>query len=240
LNGLLLLDKPAGMTSHDAVDAVRRKFGMRRVGHAGTLDPSATGLLLVLVGAATKRAGTFTAVGKSYRVVMRCGVRTDTGDLDGRLVARQTVGPCPSDDRLTAVLRGLTGVQEQVPPMFSAVRVRGRRLYEWARRGIAVPRAARLIEVHALRLLAVRWPDVELEIDCSKGTYVRTLCEAIGEQLGYPASVVSLRRIRCGVFCVEEAISWEAFRQAPGDVLAGWLRSGEDPAWARCTLPAVA
>lgn len=238
---MLLLDKPAGMTSHDVVDAVRRAFGIRRVGHAGTLDPAATGLLLVLIGQATKHAGSLIGASKSYHVVMRCGIRTDTGDLEGVVVERCAAVPPPTGEEVAAALRALTGPQQQTPPMFSAVRVGGRRLYEWARRGVAVPRASRAIVVHTLRLLEFRWPELMLEVDCSKGTYIRTLCEAIGRRLGYPATVVSLRRTRCGTFSVAAAIPWELFLRSSADALTAWVHHlGEDPAWARCSSSAAA
>ncbi len=239
LNGLLLMDKPSGMTSHDVVDAVRNRLGMRRVGHAGTLDPLATGLLVILVGSATKRAAELMNTTKSYCVTMRCGLRTDTGDLAGRVVEQVTQLPVVSEEQIRMALQEMIGVQQQVPPMFSAVRVGGRRLYEWARRGVEVDRAPRTIVVHDCRLVALRWPDIELSVECSKGTYVRTLCETIGRRLGVPAVVASLRRVRCGDFLVDEAKSWDQLMSASAQVVAQWLYVGEDRSWYRCAASAA-
>ncbi len=212
MDGVLVVDKPAGPTSHDMVDRARRAFGLRRVGHTGTLDPFATGVLPLCLGKATRLARFLGEGEKVYRATVRLGFATSTDDLTGVALSE------PREVRLDSgalrqVLDELVGTMEQVPPAFSARRVEGRRLYERARRGEAVPRTSRAVTVHALDLLQVEEDRVDLEVRCSPGTYVRALARDLGEKLGVGGHLSRLRRTRSGSFDLEQAV--------PGDEIAG-------------------
>ena len=201
--GLLLVDKPSGMTSHDAVDAVRRSLGTRRVGHAGTLDPMATGLLVVGVGRATRLLRYLGELPKTYAATGRLGEETDTLDADGEIVRT-----APVDVSLAEVERAcasLVGESMQTPPAHSAVKVGGRRLYEAARRGEVLEAPARPIRVDAFAVSAFDGRDLEARITCSGGTYVRVLVADVGRLLGCGAHLVGLRRTAIGSFRVEDA-----------------------------------
>lgn len=212
---MLNINKPAGCSSHDVVATVRRLVGDRRAGHTGTLDPSATGVLPVCVGRATRIARYLLHAEKAYRAVMRLGEVTDTQDATGRVL--QSHLPVQVDRRaLAEALRAFEGVIEQTPPMYSALKVGGVRLYELARRGLTVPRAARTVTVREIRLAApgIVDRDVTVEIVCSSGTYIRTLCADLGERLGCGAHLLRLERLRAGPFRIEEALTLEALAQA--------------------------
>ncbi|HKX34661.1 MAG TPA: tRNA pseudouridine(55) synthase TruB [Actinomycetota bacterium] len=201
--GLLLVDKPSGMTSHDAVDVVRRSLGTRRVGHAGTLDPMATGLLVVGVGRATRLLRYLGELPKTYAATGRLGEETDTLDADGEIVRT-----APVDVSLAEVERAcasLVGESMQTPPAHSAVKVGGRRLYEAARRGEVLEAPARPIRVDAFAVSAFDGRDLEAQITCSGGTYVRVLVADVGRSLGCGAHLVRLRRTAIGSFRVEDA-----------------------------------
>jgi tRNA pseudouridine55 synthase len=212
LSGILNIDKPRGMTSHDVVATVRRLIGLRAVGHTGSLDPDASGVLLLCIGRATKLARVFEELDKSYWVVMCLGVCTDTQDATGTMTRRCDVPPL-SVLRLQEVLQQYTGTIAQIPPMYSAVKYRGQRLYRLARQGHVVQREARQVVIHRLELLELRGPLVTLAVTCSKGTYIRTLCEDIGLALGYGAHVVHLQRCRIGQFGLRQARSLDLLRQ---------------------------
>jgi tRNA pseudouridine55 synthase len=207
MNGLLVIDKPAGMTSHDVVDAVRQHFGLRKVGHAGTLDPPATGVLLVGLGKATRLLGFLGNLAKVYRAEIQFGVTTSTQDAEGESVAER---PCSfTAEQLAAEVGGFTGEIEQVPPMVSAVKIGGRPLYKAARRGEEVERPARRVTVYEFRV-----DDFDAErhrarvfIRCSSGTYVRTIAADLGERLGCGAHVSSLRRVSIGSFDEADAVA---------------------------------
>ncbi|MBO4414290.1 MAG: tRNA pseudouridine(55) synthase TruB [Clostridia bacterium] len=198
MNGVLFVDKPGGMTSHDVVSKIRKLSGTRQVGHTGTLDPMATGLLVVLVGRAVKASEYLLSGDKEYEAVMRLGVETDTGDLTGRVISES--GKTPSFGEVLAVLGSFTGEQYQVPPMYSALKVGGVKLCDAARRGVEIPREPRKITVYSLSASETGDPrDVRLLVSCSAGTYIRTLCEDIGKALGCGAAMAALRRTRaCG------------------------------------------
>jgi len=210
VDGVLVVDKPAGPTSHDIVDRARRVLGTRRVGHTGTLDPFATGVLPLCLGRATRLARFLTAGEKAYRARLRLGFATTTDDLTGEpLGAPREVDFSPST--LESALAALVGDLDQVPPAFSARQVGGQRLYELARRGEAVARAASPVSVYALELVSRGASTLELDVRCSAGTYVRALARDLGERLGCGAHLVSLRRTRSGGFGLENAVAGDSF-----------------------------
>lgn len=227
--GILLVDKPEGPTSADVVRAVKRRLRPAAIGHLGTLDPMATGLLPLCIDEGTKIAQFLAAERKAYTGRIRLGVATDTLDRTGRAVATAAV-PSRDDARLAALAQGMRGTSAQRPPMYSAVKVGGRELYKLAREGVEVERAERSIEIHALELAAVPGDDAALDfsVDCSKGTYVRVLAEEIGRRLATVACLESLRRTGFGAFRIEEAqpldeilAAGEARVLAPRAALAG-------------------
>lgn len=199
IDGVLLLDKPIGLTSNQALQRVKRLFDARKAGHTGSLDPLASGLLPICLGQATKVSGFLLNAGKRYQVVARLGQRTDTGDADGQVIEER---PVPALDRglVKRVLARFEGSQTQVPPMYSALKHQGQRLYKLARQGIEIERQPREIEIHGLELLSLEADALELEVACSKGTYVRTLVEDIAQALGTVAHVIVLRRLGVGPY----------------------------------------
>ncbi len=203
-SGILVVDKPAGCTSHDVVAAIRRASGERRVGHAGTLDPMATGVLVVCMGSATRVVDEIQATPKAYRARVRLGVRTDSGDADGRVVGEHDAAGV-TRDAVEAALARFRGDILQTPPMVSAVKHEGRRLYALARQGIEVERAPRPVTVYALTLEDWAPPELTLALRVSKGTYVRTIADDLGEALGVGAHLTALRRTAVGPFRVEAA-----------------------------------
>jgi tRNA pseudouridine55 synthase len=206
VDGVLVVDKPAGPTSHDIVDRARRALQTRRVGHTGTLDPFATGVLALCVGRATRLARFLAAGEKAYRATVRLGFATTTDDLTGDpLDAERPVEV--TDTRLGEALAALVGRFDQVPPAFSARQIGGRRFYELARRGETVARAATPVTIHALELVSRSRLTLELDVRCSAGTYVRALARDLGERLGTGAHLVALRRTRSGAFDIAEAVS---------------------------------
>jgi tRNA pseudouridine55 synthase len=202
---VLLVDKPAGPTSHDVVDQVRDAIGVRRVGHTGTLDPFATGLLLVLLGRATRLAPFLVGLEKRYTGVMRLGAATDTDDATGVIITESDRWRELSDTDITSALDGLTGWQQQRPPDFSAMKIAGQRAYRRVRRGEAVALPAREIMVDTFRMTARNGADVSFDVRVSSGTYVRALARDLGERLGCGGHLVALRRIEIGPFLVSNA-----------------------------------
>jgi tRNA pseudouridine55 synthase len=203
-DGVLLVDKPKTLTSHDVVDRIRRHFGFKKVGHCGTLDPAATGLLVIVLERATKLQNQFTAADKTYEGAMRLGISTDSHDSDGAIISEKPV-PAFSADDIERVLARFRGDIQQVPPMISAIKHKGQPLYKLARKGKTIEREPRLVHIYDLRLLKLELPDVHFRIACTKGTYVRTLCHDIGETLGCGAHLAELRRTRSGEFDVTDA-----------------------------------
>ncbi len=213
--GICIVDKPTGWTSHDVVGRARRLLGTRKVGHAGTLDPMATGVLVLGVGRATRLLTFITGVDKAYEATIRLGVETDSLDADGEVVRRHDMA-APSPAALEAAALELTGDLQQVPPMVSAVKLEGRRLHELAREGVEVERAAR--SVHVARFAVRPTVDpmvVSAEVTCSSGTYVRVLAADLGRLLGGGAHLASLRRTRVGPFGIEEATPLESLVVLP-------------------------
>lgn len=199
INGILLLDKPNGASSNAALQAVKRLFKARKAGHTGSLDPLASGLLPICFGRATKISGFLLDADKRYWVRAKLGIGTDTGDAEGEVSAESSAAHV-KEETLLKVLQDFTGVQQQVPPMYSAVKHKGKRLYELAREGIEVEREPREITLHELRLLKFQGDCLELDMHCSKGTYVRTLIEDIAAALDTCAHVIELRRTAVGPF----------------------------------------
>ena len=211
VSGILLLDKPAGRSSNQALQEVKRLFRARKAGHTGSLDPLATGLLPICLGEATKISGFLLDADKRYRVTCRLGVTTTTGDAEGDVVAERPV-PELTDAAVAEALAALEGEQDQVPPMHSAVKHQGQRLYRLAREGKEVERKARRITVYRVELLTREADQVTFQVHCTKGTYVRTLAEDLGERLGTGAHVTALRREMVGGFSGDGMIALETLR----------------------------
>ncbi len=203
--GVLLVDKPTGLTSHDVVDRVRAKVRMKRVGHAGTLDPNASGLLIILVGKATKLSRYLMGLDKSYQGTLVLGKSTDSHDAEGVVTAERGI-PELTKDGIEGYLKEYLGDQYQVPPMFSAKKVGGVALYKLARKGKEVEREPRFIRVTAIEMLAFESPEVQFKIDCSKGTYVRTIAHDLGEKIGCGAYLSTLRRTAIERFRIEDSV----------------------------------
>jgi tRNA pseudouridine55 synthase len=221
LNGVLLVDKPKGWTSHDVVAKLRNLLQTRSAGHAGTLDPMATGLLVILLGKATKASQILMSHDKEYEGVMRLGQVTNTQDADGDIVETAPVPPAIDADAIAAALRRMEGDQYQTPPMFSAKKIQGVPLYKLARKGEDVPREPRFIHVARFELLSYSAPDAAFRVECSKGTYVRTLANDAGRAIGPGAHLVALRRTKSGDFNVADALGLDAIAAMPrGDVAA--------------------
>lgn len=216
MDGVLAIDKPAGWTSHDVVAKVRRLLHIKRVGHTGTLDPAVTGVLPVCIGKATRIVEYLQDLPKAYEVRMRIGYATDTEDAGGSITEKVSSVDI-SQSQLNHALQSFIGEIDQIPPMYSAVKVKGRKLYELAREGKEIERAARTVTIHSLDLLQLDldadYPLLQFAVRCSKGTYIRTLCKQIGEQLGYPAVMEHLVRIQSGPFGLQDCVSLEQLEQ---------------------------
>ena len=223
MNGIVVIDKPAGITSYDVVAEVKRILGAKKVGHTGTLDPLATGVLPVCLNEATKLAQFFSSDSKDYRATMLLGVRTDTQDTEGAIISRETPGV--KADEIEKALLGLVGKGEQFPPRYSAVKFRGKPLYQWTRKGIAVELLPRVMEIHRLAVEEFNLPHVTFTVSCSKGTYIRTICSDAGEILGCGACLAGLRRTRSGAFHEEEALP---LRGLDRETLAGHIMPMSD------------
>ena len=206
-NGIIIIDKPAGWTSMDVCAKLRGILKTRKVGHAGTLDPMATGVLPVFVGQATRGASFAESGEKEYVAVLRLGLVTDTQDISGRVLEERH--PAVTAEELAAVLPRFTGDIEQIPPMYSAIKIGGQKLYELARRGKEVERKPRSITIHELELLEGEGTEYVLRVRCSKGTYVRTLCHDLGSALGCGGCMSSLRRTRAGSFTLSQAVTMQ-------------------------------
>lgn len=207
MNGIILVDKPQDWTSHDVVSKLRGALHERRIGHSGTLDPLATGLLVVFVGRATRAVEFAEAADKEYIAGLRLGVSTDTQDISGNILS--VSDDLPSEEELRNALNSFRGELEQVPPMYSAIKVNGKKLYELARKGETVERKPRKITVTEIELVGKANGDFLLRLECSKGTYVRTICNDVGNALGCGACMSSLRRTRAGAFSVDDAHTLE-------------------------------
>ncbi len=209
MNGLLVIDKPGGITSRDAVNRVQRWFPRKtKIGHTGTLDPLATGVLVVCVGAATRLADYVQAMGKSYASRFRLGAHSTTDDADGTIT--ETPNAVPSREQIDAALAAFVGTVEQVPPAVSALKLNGVRAYERARQGKDVALGARAVRIDAVRVTGFAWPWLDVEVDCGKGTYIRSIARDLGAKLGCGGLVQTLRRTRVGPFAAEQGLCLEA------------------------------
>lgn len=244
-SGILVVEKGAGVTSFHVVAHLRRRLQVSKVGHGGTLDPSATGVLPILIGEATKLASFVMDHDKEYLATVRLGVVTDTQDLTGTILSTSPLSNV-SAARIEAVCSSFVGTIRQVPPMFSAIHHGGQRLYQLARRGVEVERKPREVTIHALTVESVALPSFTIRVTCGKGTYVRTLCADVGESLGCGGTLESLVRTRVGPFRLDQAVPWIEVEEArperlwaallpPDCGLGRWpevrLDEGGTPAW---------
>lgn len=210
--GILIMDKPEGFTSFDVVAKLRGIMHIRKIGHTGTLDPMATGVLVVCVGSATKAVSRLTAEDKVYDAGVLFGEKYDTGDITGKLI--QTSDKVITSDEYEKAFAQFTGDILQIPPMYSAKKVNGRKLYEYAREGIEVEREPEQIHIFSIELRKFDYPHAQIRIHCSKGTYIRTLIEDIAESIGTVATMERLRRTRNGQFSIEDAVTFEDLEAA--------------------------
>ena len=221
VDGVLLLDKPLGMSSNTALQAARRLFNAAKAGHTGTLDPLATGLLPLCFGEATKFAGELLHADKAYRATVRLGIATDTADAEGAVISQCEVDV--SETQLQDVLQRFRGDIEQLPPMYSALKRDGKPLYEYARQGIELERPLRQVTIFKLELLSFDGRDAVIDVDCSKGTYIRTLAADIGAALGCGAHLQALRRTRVAGLAVGQAVTLDAIEALPASDRAALL-----------------
>ena len=208
VRGILLLDKPSGLTSNQALQRAKRLYQAAKAGHTGSLDPLATGMLPICFGAATKLAGYLLDAGKTYTVTAKLGIATDTGDADGDVIARSD-SPPPHETDVRSAVESFVGEIDQTPPMYSALKRDGKRLYELARQGIVVEREPRRVRIDAMQLEAYAWPVLSFTVTCSKGTYVRTLVTDLAEKLGTLGHVTALRRLAVEPFDPDDMIGFE-------------------------------
>lgn len=214
VHGILNINKPQGLTSRQVVDRVRKTFGMPKAGHAGTLDPDATGVLLVCLGNATKLFESLQAGSKEYEGTLTLGVTTDTMDASGKVIQTTNVGSV-TEEQIIATFKQFEGEIEQIPPMFSAIKHKGKPLYKLARRGIKVERPPRIVTIHHLEVLEIHKPYVTFRVCCSKGTYIRVLASDIGTAIGCGAHLSSLTRTRSGIFTLSDAIFLDEIENCP-------------------------
>lgn len=203
MNGILIVDKKIGETSFDVIRDVRKKYNMKKVGHTGTLDPMATGVLPILLGDATKLSDFLMDHDKEYVAILKLGKKTNTGDSEGEVIEEGKI-PKLETSKIEVVLKEFLGTSMQTPPMYSAIKVNGKKLYEYARAGEEIERNKRKIEIFKIELISYKDDEIEYKVNCSKGTYIRTLCEDISEKLGTVGYMKSLRRTRVGEFSLED------------------------------------
>lgn len=211
MKNVLLINKPSGITSYDVIRILKKKLQPKKIGHAGTLDPLASGLLIVLIDGATKRSEKFMDMGKRYRVEMRLGIKTDTGDVDGKIIQKSDV-PELNREKIEKTLIKFEGKIKQTPPIYSAIKYKGKKLYEYARAGIKVKIKPRFVEIKKIKLLDFNRETIELQVDCSKGTYIRTLVEDIAKKLKTVAVTGRLVRERIGSYTLIKAIKLEEIK----------------------------
>lgn len=207
MNGIIVIDKPQGKTSHDIVSMMRKAFHTKRVGHTGTLDPLATGVLPICIGNATKASDILTSSDKRYTAEFELGKRSDTLDIDGKIL--EEITPNISEDSLKQIISEFIGVQKQLPPMYSAIKQNGKKLYELARAGVEVKRDYRNITIYDIKVIKIDMPKVTVDVKCSKGTYIRSLCDDIGSKCGCGAVMTALRRTETAGFTLDNAYTVE-------------------------------
>lgn len=227
ISGVLVVDKPVGLTSHDVVQVVRKGTNIRRAGHTGTLDPRASGVLVILLGPAVRLSEYVSASDKRYQAVVRLGATTDTYDADGRIVSTSPVDKI-TEDQFEQALQSFVGDIEQVPPPYSAIKVKGRKAYEMAREGEEIDLAPRHIRVYSLDLLEWATPEAVIDVYCSSGTYVRSLAHDLGGKLGCGAHLIGLRRTKSGRFTLRDAVPLRRLRE-----------SFDDGTWYQFLIPAA-
>ncbi len=218
---VLNINKPEGVTSFLVVKKIRSRFKIKKVGHAGTLDPFATGVLLILTGKATKRSQEMSALEKQYVAEVEFGMETDTLDRDGEIVNRCSNMTEPQRATLINIFRSFEGEIEQIPPIYSAIKYKGRRLYKYARKGVAVELKPRRVRIGKISLLKFNWPFITIDVTCSKGTYIRSLARDLGKELRTGAYLKSLVRIRIGEYSIDDAMELEEFLQISNDRWCG-------------------
>ena len=223
IDGVVLLDKPSGMSSQSAVTSVKRLLHAEKAGHTGTLDPMATGLLPVCLGEATKYSQDLLDADNAYLAQLRFGIQTDTGDAQGQIIAEKStaevVDNAMAKTLIDAILPHFIGDIQQVPPMYSALKRDGKPLYEYARSGIEIEREARRITIYSIKLLNVQWPVIDIEVHCSKGTYIRVLAEDMGHALGCGAHLIGLRRTMVGHLSLAQSASLESLQHSAPQIL---------------------
>jgi tRNA pseudouridine55 synthase len=205
MDGVIIIDKPAGKTSHDVVSEVKKILGVKKAGHTGTLDPMVTGVLPVCLNEATKLAGFLTGEDKEYLAIMLLGVKTDTLDIEGKIISQSD--NFVTEEEIRAAMTQMVGKIKQVPPAYSAVKYCGKPLYKWARKGVLLDMESREVKIHSIVIEDISFPRVTFRVVCSKGTYIRTLCSDVGDLLGLGACLYSLRRLRSGYFSEEMGVS---------------------------------
>lgn len=228
MDGILVVDKPKGMTSHDVVAFVRKRFGLKKVGHAGTLDPIATGVLVILIGRCTKSSNRLMADDKEYEASLTLGAASDTGDAYGKLTPSGRASDYTAGE-IEAAFKEFIGEIEQTPPIYSAIKFKGRKLYEFARKGIDVERKARKVRIKEIDIIKISLPEVRFMVSCSKGTYIRQLCADIGSRLGCGGYMSELRRIRSGRFSINEALDMDALKKLEHSELEKKLKADTSP-----------
>ena len=205
MNGVILIDKPSGKTSYDVVNRFKRVSGINKVGHTGTLDPLATGVLPICINEATKLVQFLIQDHKEYRATMLLGTSTDTFDIEGRITEQSM--PDVTEEEVASVMQRLVGTMEQKPPRYSAIKYKGKPMYKWARAGLQLDPPLRTVEIHRIQIVQMNLPYIIFDVSCSKGTYIRSLCHDVGQMLGCPACLAGLRRTRSGHFFENQAIT---------------------------------
>jgi len=224
-SGILLVNKPSGPTSYDMIRWIKRSLKNIKIGHCGTLDPMAEGLLIILLGKATKEQSQYMGADKIYLCRMRLGIQTDTGDLMGKTIKESADFSFPSESALRQCLQKFLGEQQQIPPMYSALKVEGTRLYKLAREGITVERKPRQIAIRTIDLVKILPPnEFEFRVHCTSGTYIRTLVEDVGNQLGVPATMSGLVRESIGKFNLTDALSGDELKKMGESAIWDWVK----------------
>lgn len=207
MDGILIINKPKGYTSHDVVNVIRKKLNIKKVGHTGTLDPNATGVLPILVGQATKVSKYLIEHDKTYVAKVKLGEKTSTGDVEGEIIEKKDVPKNLNEENVLKILKNFIGKQKQIPPVYSAIKVNGKKAYEYARENKKIELEPREIEIYKIDLIELKDDEITFEVECSKGTYIRTLCEDIAVKLGTLGFMKELERKKVNIFTIDNAIN---------------------------------